>query len=98
MGNAAPDAHLRDELGLAEGTHVAGQHRWAAQQGPRPARVVGGDLRVDHLLDLREENRAQRVREDLPATIASARRGSDEVQADEEGGRLHCKLRFPRPG
>lgn len=44
MGDAAPDAHLRDELGLAEGAHVAGQHRRAAQQGPRPAGVIGSDL------------------------------------------------------
>lgn len=62
MGQAAPEAHLRDELGLAEGTHVCGQHCWAAQQGPWASRVVGSNLRVDHLLDLREEGRAFSVR------------------------------------
>lgn len=58
VGDAASDAHLRNELGLAEGAHVAGQHCRAAQEGPWPAGVVGGDLRVDHLLDLKEEDRA----------------------------------------
>ena len=62
VGDAAPDAHLRNELGLAEGTHVAGQHRWAAQQWPWSAWVIGSNLRVDHLLDLREKEIACRVR------------------------------------
>lgn len=66
MGDAAPEAHLRNELGLAEGAHVAGQHRRAAQQGPWSARVIGSNLRVDHLLDLREEDRAFCVRKDPP--------------------------------
>ena len=62
VGNAAPDAHLRNELGLAEGAHVAGQHRWAAQQRPWSAWVIGSNLRVDHLLDLREKEIACWVR------------------------------------
>lgn len=55
MGDATPDAHLRNELGLAEGAHVAGQHGRAAQEGPWPARVISSNLRVDHLLDLKED-------------------------------------------
>lgn len=78
MGDATPDAHLGDELGLAEGTHVAGQHCWAAQQGPWPAGVIGSYLRVDHLLDLREDRGIVLEGTTLPnATLASQAQGRD---------------------
>lgn len=75
MGDAAPDAHLRNELGLAEGAHVAGQHRRAAQQGPWSARVIGSNLRVDHLLDLREDEIVCRVRKGQHIGIVRLRGG-----------------------
>lgn len=75
VGDAAPDAHLRNELGLAEGAHVAGQHRWAAQQGPWSARVISSNLRVDHLLDLREEEIACWVRKGQHISIVRLRGG-----------------------
>ena len=102
MGQAAPEAHLRDELGLAEGTHVCGQHCWAAQQGPWASRVVGSNLRVDHLLDLREEGRAFSVRKSPsspPHHMRFARPRGGPVGEKREGdnGSLVLSCGFP-PG
>ena len=90
VGDATPDAHLRNELGLAEGAHVAGQHRRAAQQGPWSARVIGSNLWVDHLLDLREEEIACWVRKDQHICMC-------RYQTQRRGSTLSCGFPMGHP-